>query len=189
MKKKIILILTFIILSHRCFAKEEKLHVKFCAEGIKFSVPFGKNYNYADIRVKRVIDGDTIELENGQKVRLIGIDAPEMHDSEKLLRDMRSSKKDIQAIKSMGRLSYGFLKELIENKRVRLEFDVERYDRYNRLLAYVFLKDDDTFVNAKLLEDGFVQPMTVPPNVKYADYFLSLYRKARQEKKGLWKEE
>ncbi|MCX7661575.1 MAG: thermonuclease family protein [Candidatus Omnitrophica bacterium] len=187
MKKKILLILVFVILAYKGFAREEKFKVNFCAQGIKFSIPCGRNYNYADIKVRRVIDGDTLELENGQRVRLIGIDAPEMHNSEKLLRDVQRSKRDIQTIKSMGKRSYEFLKILAENKKVRLEFDVERYDRYNRLLAYVFLKEDNTFVNAKMLEEGFAQPMTVPPNVKYADYFLNLYRKAREERKGLWR--
>jgi|YelNatPaOPRAMG01_1025707.scaffolds.fasta_scaffold05302_6 micrococcal nuclease len=189
MKKRIIFIIAVIFVAFSVFAKEEKLHIKFCSEGIKFSIPFGRNYNYSDIKVKRVIDGDTLELENGQRLRLIGIDAPEMHESKKLYRDVQRTKKDIQTIKSMGRRSYEFLKNILENKRIRLEFDVERYDRYNRLLAYVFLKEDNTFVNAKMIEEGYAQPLTVPPNVKYADYFLTLFRKARQEKKGLWAEE
>jgi micrococcal nuclease len=187
MKKSIIFIIVIFVV-FGAFAKEEKLHIKFCSEGIKFSIPFGRSYNYSDIRVKRVIDGDTIELENGQRLRLIGIDAPEMHESEKLYRDIKRTKKDIQTIKSMGRRAYEFLKNMVENKRIKLEFDVEKYDRYNRLLGYVFLKEDNTFVNAKMIEEGYAQPLTVPPNVKYADYFLSLFRKARQEKKGLWAE-
>jgi len=188
MRKRIIFIIFIIFVALGAFAKEEKLYIKFSSEGIKFSIPFGRSYNYSDIKVKRVIDGDTLELEDGQRVRLIGIDAPEMHESEKLLRDMRRTKRDIQAIKAMGRRAYEFLKNMVENKKVRLEFDVEKYDRYHRLLAYVFLKEDDTFVNAKMLEEGFAQVMTIPPNVKYADYFLTLFRKAREEKKGLWAE-
>ncbi|MCM8792729.1 MAG: thermonuclease family protein [Candidatus Omnitrophica bacterium] len=183
------MIIAIFFVVYPTFAKESKIHFKFCNEGIKFSIPFGRSYNYADIKVKRVVDGDTLELENGQRLRLIGIDAPEMHDSEKLLRDIQRSKKDIRTIKSMGKRSYEFLRRLVENKTVKLEFDVEKYDRYNRLLAYVFLKDDNTFVNAKLIEEGYAQPLTIPPNVKYADYFLTLYQKARAEKKGLWREE
>jgi len=68
---------------------------------------------------------------------------------------------------------------------VVLEFDVERQDRYERLLAYVYLKDG-TFVNAWLVEHGFAQVMTVPPNVKHQDLFLKLQREAREEGIGLW---
>jgi len=186
MKKQLAFIFSFLLLTLFVFAQEKKVYVNFSSEGIKFSFPFGKKYNYADIKVKRVIDGDTLELENGQRVRLIGIDAPEMHESPKLLRDAYRSKQDIKVIKAMGRRSWEFLKKMVEGKSVRLEFDIEKYDRYNRLLAYVFLKEDNTFINAKMLSEGYAQIMTITPNVKYADYFLGLYRKAREEKKGLW---
>ncbi len=66
---------------------------------------------------------------------------------------------------------------------VHLEFDVQQRDRYGRLLAYVYLKDG-TFANAWLVEQGYAQVMTVPPNVKYQDLFLKLQREARR---GLWR--
>lgn len=154
-------------------------------QGSKFSIPFGKSYNFADILVKRVIDGDTLELENGQRVRLIGIDTPEMHPSEKLYRDSQRTQKDVGAITELGRRAFGFTKKLVEGRRVSLEFDVEKYDRYGRLLAYVYLKDG-TFVNAKIIEEGYGSLMTIPPNVKYADLFLKLYQQARQNRRGLW---
>lgn len=154
----------------------------------KFTIPFGKSYNYNDILVKRVIDGDTIQLETGQRVRLIGIDTPEMHYSDKLYRDSRRTEQDIQTIRELGKRAYEFTKKLIEAKRVSLEFDVEKYDKYGRLLAYVYLKDG-TFVNAKIIEEGYASLMTIPPNVKYTDLFLKLYQKARENKRGLWKEE
>ena len=69
---------------------------------------------------------------------------------------------------------------------MRLEYDVEKKDRYARTLAYVYL-EDGTFVNAKILEEGYGQVMTVPPNVKNAQYFLDLERQARQNRAGLWK--
>ncbi|MCM8800936.1 MAG: thermonuclease family protein [Candidatus Omnitrophica bacterium] len=147
---------------------------------------FGKTYNYNDILVKRVIDGDTLQLENGQRVRLIGIDTPEMHQSDKLYKDSQRTKKDIITIKQLGIKAYEFTRNLVEDKRVRLEFDVERYDKYGRLLAYVYLKDG-TFVNAEIIKEGYANLMTVPPNVKYAQLFLRLYQEARQNKRGLWK--
>lgn len=170
-----------------CFALEGEFHVEYSPEEGKFYIPFGKTYDYTDILVKRVIDGDTVQLEDGERVRLIGIDTPEIHDSHKLLRDSQRTKKDINTIKMLGRRASEFTKDLVEGKRVSLEFDVERYDKYNRLLAYVYLKDG-TFVNAKIIEEGYASPMTIPPNVKYAGLFLRLYQQARASNKGLWKE-
>jgi len=152
----------------------------------KFTFPFGKRYNYNDILVKRAIDGDTLQLEDGERVRLIGIDTPEMHESDKLYRDSQRTKQDIRTIKELGRRAYAFTKNLVEGKRVSLEFDMEKHDKYGRLLAYVYLKDG-TFVNADIVKQGYASLMTFPPNVKYADLFLKLYREAGENRRGLWK--
>ncbi len=153
----------------------------------KISIPFSKAYNYEDILVKRVVDGDTIQLERGERLRLIGIDTPEMHDSSKLYRDSRKTNQDVETIKNLGRKSFAFTKRLIEGKSVRLEFDVEKHDKYGRLLAYVYLKDG-TFVNAEIVKFGFASLMTIPPNVKYADLFKALFKEARENNRGLWVE-
>ena len=137
--------------------------------------------------VTRVVDGDTLKLSNGKKVRLIGVDTPETYFSEKLVRDSKRSRKDISVIQAMGKKSSAFTKDLCFNKKVRLEYDIEKRDRYGRWLAYVYL-EDGTFVNAKILEEGYGQVMTVPPNVRYAKRFLSLERDAREKVRGLWKE-
>ena len=150
------------------------------------SMPFGRSYNYADILVTRVVDGDTLVLETGEKVRLIGIDTPEMHVSNKLYRDAQRTSQDITTIQKLGRRAYEFTKNLVEGKRVSLEFDVAKYDKYDRLLAYVYLKDG-TFVNAEIVKQGYASLMTYPPDVKYADLFLKLYQEARENKRGLWK--
>lgn len=151
-----------------------------------FTISFGKAYDYSDILVKRVIDGDTIELETGERVRLIGIDTPEMHESPKLYRDAQRTKQGIGTIQKLGRRAYEFTRNLVEGKRASLEFDVEKRDKYERLLAYVYLKDA-TFVNAEIVKQGFASLLTIPPNVKYADLFLKLYREARENKRGLWR--
>jgi len=158
----------------------------FPREG-KISIPFGRPYNYADILVERAVDGDTLKLANGERVRLIGIDTPEMHESAKLYRDSRKSGQDIKAIQALGRKAYVFTRNLVEGKRVRLEFDVEKRDRYSRLLAYVYLPDG-TFVNAEIVKQGYASLMTYPPNVKYVETFKQLYREARENKRGLWKD-
>jgi micrococcal nuclease len=142
---------------------------------------------YSAIAVERAVDGDTLKLANGERVRLIGIDTPEMHESEKLYRDSRKSGQDAQIIQAMGRRAYKFTKELVEGKTVRLEFDVEKRDKYGRLLGYAYLPDN-TFVNAEIIRQGYASVMTYPPNVKHADEFLRLYRQARDSKLGLWKE-
>jgi len=157
------------------------------SSGFRIAVPFGSKYNYSDILVKRVVDGDTLLLESGERVRLIGIDTPEIHESEKLYRDSRKTGEDVAAIKALGRRSYGFTRQLVEGKRVTLEFDVERKDRYDRLLAYVYLKDG-TFVNAEIVKQGYASLLTFPPNVRFADLFLKLYHEARQGQRGLWRE-
>ena len=163
----------------------EPVTVYHSEEG-KFTIPFGRSYDYTDIGVKRVIDGDTLQLEDGQRVRLIGIDTPEVHRSDKLYRDSERSKQDIRTIQELGRRASEFTKNLVEGKRVNLEFDVERYDKYGRLLAYVYLKDG-TFVNAEIIKQGYASLMTIPPNVKYSDLFLKLYQEARENQRGLWK--
>lgn len=142
--------------------------------------------DYNDILVSRVIDGDTLLLEGGERVRLIGIDTPEMHESDKLYRDSRKSGQDAQVIKDLGRRSYYFTKNLVQGKRVKLEFDVERRDKYNRLLAYVYL-EDGTFINAEIVRQGYASLMTIPPNVKYADLLVKLYQEARENQRGLWR--
>ncbi|MBU0502817.1 MAG: thermonuclease family protein [Candidatus Omnitrophota bacterium] len=167
--------------------------LSFAASGKNYSFsdwkiffPFGKKSDYNNILVTRAVDGDTLKLENGERVRLIGIDTPEMHDSSKLLRDSRRSHQDAEQIKKLGRRSYEFTRNLVQGRNVRLEFDVERKDKYGRLLAYVYLPDG-TFVNAEIVKQGFASLMTISPNVKYADIFRQLYQEARENNRGLWK--
>jgi micrococcal nuclease len=129
-------------------------------------------------QVKRVVDGDTFWIDDGSekgvKVRLIGVDAPESRNT------------GTKEIAYFGKEASDYLTKIIGGKKVRLEYDVGRFDKYGRTLAYVYLKDG-TFVNAKLVKDGYANVMTVPPNVKYADTFLKLERKARNQKRGMWK--
>jgi micrococcal nuclease len=155
-------------------------------EEAKWQIPFGRSFDYSNILVTRAVDGDTLVLENNERVRLIGIDTPEMHESNKLESDAQRSGQDVRTIQQLGRRSYEFTKKLVEGKRVRLEFDVERFDRYKRILAYVYLLDG-TFLNAEIVRQGYASLMTYPPNVKYADLFLKLYQEARKNQRGLWK--
>ena len=154
-------------------------------ESVKCQRSLGGKGNYDNILVTRAVDGDTLVLENNERLRLIGIDTPEMHESNKLNRDVQRSGQSVESIQQLGRRSYEFTKKLVEGKRVKLELDVEKQDKYKRTLAYVYL-EDGTFVNAKIVQEGYASLMTYPPNVKYADLFLKLYQEARQNKRGLW---
>ncbi len=183
--KKIILVIALSVLPLVFSFSEDKMEINYDSDKGKFTIPFGDSYNYSDILVKRAVDGDTLVLENGERVRLIGIDTPEMHESNKLYKDSRRTGEDVTTIQKLGRRSYGFTKGLVEGKRVSLEFDVERRDKYGRLLAYIYLKDG-TFVNAEIVKQGYASLMTIPPNVKYADLFQKLYREARESRRGLW---
>jgi micrococcal nuclease len=142
--------------------------------------------SYENVFVGRVVDGDTLKLNTGERVRLIGIDTPEMHESDKLYRDAARTHQDVQTIQALGRRAYAFTRTLVEGKPVRLEFDVEKRDKYGRLLAYVYRTSDGMFVNAEIVKQGYASLMTYPPNVKYADLFLQLYQEARENKRGLW---
>ncbi len=122
--------------------------------------------------VQRVVDGDTVVLTDGERVRYIGVDTPELHHPRK-------------PVQWYAREAMEFNRKLVEGQKVRLEFDVERRDRYGRLLAYVFL-EDGRFVNAELLKEGYAQLLTIPPNVRYVDLFVGLQRQARENKRGLW---
>jgi micrococcal nuclease len=158
--------------------------------------------------VTRVVDGDTLVLSDGQKVRLTGIDTPESKANAKAVRDSKRTGEDLQTITHQGKEAAAFVRRMIEGKQVRLEFDVQHHDRYGRELAYVYdvetlkfhpeLKtaqglwvagDNEIFLNGSIVRSGYALPMTVPPNVKFANLFKQLYREARDQKRGLWVED
>jgi micrococcal nuclease len=136
-------------------------------------------------RVTYVYDGDTVKLDNGDRIRLIGIDTPESKDNPKLARDLERTKKDKATLLAMGKKAALYSNQLLLNKMVRLEEDVQPKDRYHRRLAYVYL-EDGTFINDKIIRDGYAYPMTIPPNVRYADQFKQAFNEAREHKRGLW---
>ncbi len=143
-------------------------------------------------RVIKVYDGDTFQckLENGEriKVRLIGIDTPESRRNRKALRDAQRSGVTVEEIIRLGKKASAFTKRLIPpGTVVYLETDVQLHDRYGRLLAYVYLPDG-RMLNEVLIQEGYATVYTVPPNVKYAERFVELQKKAIEGKKGLWKE-
>jgi micrococcal nuclease len=129
-----------------------------------------------EVYVTKVIDGDTFWVNNGSekfKVRFIGIDAPETRNSRGKLKGPYAKE------------AKEYVRQLTENKWVKLEFDVQKKDRYHRLLAYIYLQDG-TFLNADLVKSGFAVVDTYPPNVKHTNLFVKLQHEARESKKGVW---
>ena len=138
--------------------------------------------------VVRVVDGDTIIVDSvdrrNVRVRLIGIDSPEVHQSEKLRRDSRRSGKDPNTIRSLGAKASEFTKKHLGSQRIEMELDIGALDRYGRTLAYVWLRDE--LYNVVIVREGYAALMTIPPNVKYAELFAGCYRIAREHRRGLW---
>lgn len=127
-----------------------------------------------DVTIERVVDGDTIVVSGGERVRLIGVDTPETKDPRR-------------PVGCFGKQASEFTAGLLPTgSRVRLVGDVEQRDRYQRLLAYVYRLPDGLFVNAELLRRGFGQVLTIPPNVAHSEEFVAVSRQARDEARGLW---
>ena len=125
-----------------------------------------------EAKVSRVIDGDTLLLTDGERVRLIGVDTPETKHPRK-------------PVQYFGKEAYLFTKEMVDGKEVRLEFDWQRRDKYGRLLAYVYLLDG-TLLNSEIIKQGYGFAYTRFP-FKYLEQFRRLEKEARENKRGLWK--
>ncbi len=123
--------------------------------------------------VTRAIDGDTVELENGERVRYVGMDTPETKDRRK-------------PVQCFGKAAAARNKELVEGKMVRLVRDVSDRDRYGRLLRYIYV--GDLFVNLTLVEEGFARNYSYPPDISHQAEFRAAERAAREAKRGLWAE-
>jgi len=117
--------------------------------------------------VTQVIDGDTIVIEGGYRVRYIGIDTPEVYPQQE----------------AYGMEAWQANRKLVEDKIVRLERDVSETDN-GRLLRYVYV--DSIFVNAELVKLGLAYAKAYPPDIKYQDRLEKLEMEARQAGRGMW---
>lgn len=130
---------------------------------------------YVNGRCVHVHDGDTITVRLDEsplqltRVRLIGVDTPELVPGE------------------FGETAGDYARSLLQGRKVRLVYDKERYDRYGRSLAYVYLPDW-TFVNARLVEEGYARVITVRPNTAFAGDFEKLRDEAQKARRGIWAE-
>jgi len=145
---------------------------------IEIKIPLSSEINVTSkvgedkIKVVRVVDGDTIEIEGGKVVRYIGINTPETKDPRR-------------GVECFGKEAEEYNKQLVEGKEVRLEKDVSDKDKYGRLLRYVWL--DDQMINEKLVASGFAQVATYPPDVRYKNKLVKAQTDARLNLLGLWK--
>jgi len=116
--------------------------------------------------VTRVVDGDTVLLDSGEKVRFLAINTPEKWEYYY-----------VEATQA--------LRDLIENKTVVLVRDVSDKDKYGRILRYVYL-EDDTFVNAVMVDGGYAKAYHYPPDTLHYDQMLNLETQAKAEGIGIW---
>ena len=121
--------------------------------------------------VQRVVDGDTVVLAEVGPVRLIGVDTPETKDPRK-------------PVQYYGIEASAFLQSMLSGQSVRVEYDHQRRDKYQRTLAYLFLSDG-TFVNREIIRQGFGHAYLTYP-FAYAEDFRAAEREAREAERGLW---
>src|SRR3989344_9393278 len=145
---------------------------------ISYFYPSNLNQTNKKILVSRVIDGDTIELNTGEKLRYIGIDTPEISFGKN---------PECYALKAKE-----FNKTLVENKVVKIEKDISDKDKYGRLLRYVYFNNESTssaiFINEYLVRQGYAIVSTYPPDVKYIEDLLLAQKDARENNRGIWKD-
>ncbi|WP_127584365.1 thermonuclease family protein [Paenibacillus koleovorans] len=126
--------------------------------------------------VKRVVDGDTFETMEGDKVRLIGVNTPE-------------TVKPNSPVERYGKEASNYTKQALTGRMVYMFRDAGDKDTYSRLLRYVFLAGKTEMYNETLLVEGYANTMTVPPNVMFQKKFVELERRARENRIGLWADE
>ncbi|MDD1627205.1 MAG: thermonuclease family protein [Methylococcaceae bacterium] len=127
---------------------------------------------YGFYRVKTVYDGDTVVLEDGRKIRLLGINTPEVQHKDKMA-------------EAGGEDAKAWLVNKLQHARVRLEFDFEKTDKYGRTLAHLFTEKKE-HINLSLVNAGLATTSIYPPNLLYVNELLASENKAEQDKLGIW---
>ncbi|MFH0877164.1 MAG: thermonuclease family protein [Candidatus Omnitrophota bacterium] len=140
----------------------------------------GQPVDYTRVLVRTVVDGDTVELSNGKPLRYIGIDCPETH------RKTEAGWRDV--VEPFGQEARQLNVGLVLGKSVRLEFDVQKQDKYQRLLAYCFVQEGgrEVMVQEELLRQGLAYLYTFSPNIKYVDRLVAALNEAKRKRVGLW---
>jgi len=139
-----------------------------------------------EVLVVKVIASDLIVLEDGRHVKLIGIESVGVvkHQYPKYDEKGHLIEVPVEPTISLEEQALTYAQDLLENKKVKLEYDVDAQDASGYLCAYVYLPDG-RMANVELLRMGFVKLRIIPPNVKYEDKFSEAYQEAKKEKRGL----
>ena len=136
-----------------------------------------------------VTDGDSILArcqQTSERIRLIGIDAPELHHGEHSERQSNQYGQSDEQVRQLGKQARSHLSSILKiGETLELRQDREMRDRYGRLLAYVYTSDG-TMINSRMIADGFATPMTIKPNTAHKLEFEQLYASARRERRGIW---
>lgn len=144
---------------------------------------------YEKATVLRIVDGDTLVIfydGRTESIRLIGIDTPESKANRKAQRDSQRSRQDIELITAMGKEAAAYVRTIAaEGTVIGIEFDVQKRDKFQRLLAYAYLPNGQ-MLNEEIVKAGYAGVMTYPPNVKYQERFMKAYREAREAGRGLY---
>ncbi len=173
LNKKIFIILFIFIIIINIYYNNNSNKIKMLNISTNNKNIINKNY----YEVLDIIDGDTIEIKynkNIERVRLIGIDTPESKNPDK-------SKNIIQ-----GKTASEYMKKILNNKLINIEFDIQERDKYGRLLLYIYLNNE--MINEKLLKEGYARLATYLPNVKYVDKFINAQKYARENNIGFWED-
>lgn len=179
-KKQISLIVSLILLGYYYFTSSSSqgsiLGTQNTTVTSKITLP-PTQPSTGQYMVTKVVDGDTIKIREGTHtttIRLIGVDTPETVDPRK-------------SVQCFGHEASDFMKSLVDGKSVSLQSDPtqQRYDKYGRLLAYVYLPDG-TLVNEKIIRSGYGYEYTYDVPYQYQKQFKEAQKLAESEGKGLW---
>jgi len=149
---------------------------------------FSSTQKYEHVLVEKVLNTNTIILQGGEKVKLIGLKALEPPRKERTERDEFGFIAELpeDPISSLEEQAFSFAKNLLEGKHVRLEFDVRKKTSELHTCAYIYL--DELLVNAEFLRQGFAHLQIAAPNLKHSELLRAAYREAREEKRGIHNE-
>ena len=159
-----------------------------------FDFFFKNSEQYKDVIVEEVLSADILRLkgrvgEKGEIIKLIGLKAPKApkKKGEDIDRNELGIviKEPVTPLTPIEEKAFEFARELLEGQHVRIEFDADKEGEKHRTLAYVFLLENDVFVNTEILRHGFAHLSISPPNTKYADKLRDAYKEARKEQRGL----
>lgn len=179
MKRKLISIfwLGFLLSSHSCFAgiyfwADEQGKKHYSDSQHPNSTAYQKTQHISFFPIKAVFDGDTVQLQDGRKIRLVGINTPEVAHRN-------------NAAQEGGEAAKKWLTQMLIGKKVRLEFAQQKQDKYKRYLAHIFT-ENDLHINLELVRLGFASVNIFPPNITYVDNLINASNIAEQKKLGIW---